>query len=64
MGTFDTIEVPMDMVSMDLVGPLAATSHGNRYLLTFIDHATRWVEAVPIRDQISKTILSHILSLG
>jgi hypothetical protein len=30
----------LDLVSLDVVGPLPVTNKGNRYLLTFIDHWT------------------------
>jgi hypothetical protein len=37
----------LDVVSLD-VGPLPTTEKGNKYLLTFIDHFTRFCEAIPI----------------
>jgi hypothetical protein len=37
----------LDVVSLDVVGPLPVTEDGNRYLLTFIDHFTRFCEAIP-----------------
>ena len=43
---------PFEMISADIVGPLKATSRGNRYILVVIDHATRYLEAksIPIAD--------------
>jgi hypothetical protein len=32
----------LDIVSLDIVGPLPITERGNRYLLTFVDHFTRF----------------------
>jgi len=41
----------LDIVSLDIVGPLPVTEKGNKYLLTFIDHFTRFCEAIPIVRQ-------------
>jgi len=37
----------LDVVSLDIVGPLPVTERGNKYLLTFVDHFTRFCEAIP-----------------
>ena len=44
------------VVSLDIVGPLPVTERGNRYLLTFVDHITRFCEAVPIVKQDTEII--------
>ena len=36
---------------MDIMGPLACTASGKRYVLVATDLFTRWVEAVPLADQ-------------
>ena len=38
----------LDVVSLDIVGPLPVTERGNKYLLTFINYFTRFCEAIPI----------------
>ena len=45
-----TMEVsePFGRVSVDIVGPLPITTSGNRYVLCFSDHCTRWPILVPI----------------
>jgi hypothetical protein len=46
----------LDVVSLDIVGPLPITEQGNRYLLTFVDHFTRFCEAIPIAKQDTEAI--------
>ena len=41
---------------MDVVGPLPITVKGNKYLLTFIYHFTRFCVAIPIARQDTETI--------
>jgi len=36
---------------MDITGPYLKTPRGNKYLLTFVCHLTKYVEAFPIPDQ-------------
>lgn len=38
---------PMEFVAMDIVGPLPQQGP-YRFILTMVDHATRWLEAVPL----------------
>ena len=39
---------PRQMVFVDVVGPLPSCRSGLRYLLTMIDAASKWLEAVPL----------------
>ena len=41
------IKEPFAFVSADFVGPLPRTPRGNRYILNFIDHSTKYVESFP-----------------
>ena len=41
---------------MNIVGPLLRTQHGNRYILTVVDHFTKHVEAYALKDQEAVTI--------
>jgi transposase InsO family protein len=46
----------LDVVSLDVVGPFPVTENGNKYLLTFVDHFTRFCEAIPIPTQETEVV--------
>jgi hypothetical protein len=50
MGTLTSVRAgfPFQRRPIDFVGPLAASSKGNKYILTVKDCFTRWIEAFPI----------------
>lgn len=52
-----------DYVHLDIVGPMSP-SRGYRYCLTLIDRFSRWLEAVPIVDITSRTIIKAFFELG
>lgn len=39
---------PFEVISVDMVGPLPRTSRGHKYMLTCIDHLSRYAEVVPM----------------
>ena len=56
-GHFDSPDLPMEFICMDLVGPIhPPSSRGNRYVLTVIDMLTGFTMAVSIRNKNAKTI--------
>ena len=45
------IENPFHRVAVDLIGPMVPKSDkGNRYILTLVDYATRFPEAVALKS--------------
>jgi hypothetical protein len=46
---------PFECVGVDVLGPLPLSSRGYRYIIVFIDHFTRWVEAFPMRKNDAET---------
>jgi len=39
---------PWELVEVDITGPLPRTNTGKRFILVFIDHFTRWPEAIAL----------------
>ena len=61
----EKMEIPQKRFShvhVDLVGPLPMSCAGHCYLLTTIDHSTRWFEAVPLADISAETVLEAFIS--
>ncbi|KII63528.1 Retrovirus-related Pol polyprotein [Thelohanellus kitauei] len=56
---------PFEFWAVDITGPLNTTPRGNRYIVVFVDHFTKWVEAVPITDQtaeiVAEAMLNHVV---
>ncbi len=61
-------ESPFSRVIVDCVGPLPKSKSGNQYLLTIMCAATRFPEAIPLRDikapTISKALIKFFTLVG
>ena len=44
LGDVEEHKIPFEVTSIDITGPYPTTPLGNKYLLTFIDHLTKYVE--------------------
>jgi len=51
----ETPTTPFEVTSMDITGPFPETPKGIKYLLTFIDNFTKYLEAYPLKDQTTKS---------
>lgn len=56
LQVFQEVASPFERTAMDIMGPLPTSSEGNRYILVFIDHLTRYAEAIAMPDQKAETV--------
>jgi hypothetical protein len=62
VGSYPAPQRRFGWINLDIVGPLPPSS-GHRYLLTMIDRATRWPEAVPMVDATTESCVHAFLSV-
>uniref|UniRef100_A0A8C5Q8W6 Gypsy retrotransposon integrase-like protein 1 n=1 Tax=Leptobrachium leishanense TaxID=445787 RepID=A0A8C5Q8W6_9ANUR len=57
------VELPFERIGVDLVGPLEKTAAGNHHILVIADYATRYPEAIPLRNTSASTIANEFIKL-
>ena len=62
LGELPETTEPMQVTSIDICGPYPMSSRQNRYLLTFIDHFSRYPEAIPIPSQDTETVARALVT--
>ena len=63
LTSIPTIAQAFDRVKMDLIGPLPMTQQKNRHILTVIDSATEYPEAVPMRGKREMIIAENLIKV-
>jgi len=64
LGNVPLIDTPFKRIAVDIVGPIFPVSdRGNRYLLTLVDYATRYPEAVALKNVETKTLAEALVSI-
>ena len=69
LGTMPLIDEPFKRIAVDLIGPVAPVSeNGNRYILTVVDFATRYPEAVALpkieTERVAEALLDTFSRVG
>ena len=59
----EVLTVPFERVCIDIVGPLPKASRGYNYILTCVDIASRWPEAVPLTSITSKAVITQLTDI-
>ena len=57
---------PCIRVSVDITGPHPRSSRSDQYILTLVDHFSKWAEPIPLRNHIAPTVaravMTHVFS--
>jgi len=57
---------PWFRVSVDITGPHPRSSKSNQYILTLVDHFSKWAEAIPLRNHtavsVARALMTHVFS--
>ena len=58
------IGTPFKRIALDLIGPITPETHeGHRYILTVVDYATRYPEAVALKEKTTESVAEALLSI-
>lgn len=60
MGRQKTVDIPWQMVTADLMGPLPCTVKRNRYLLVVSDYFSKYSVILPLKKANSKTVANLV----
>ena len=64
LGEMSLIDTPFKRVAVDLVGPITpASERGDRYIPALVDYATRYPEAVPLKNIDNETVPEALLDM-
>ena len=63
LGTMPIIKTPFSRVAIDLIGPLPASDRGNRWVLTLVDCATRYLAAIPMKHIKTTDVAEELVSI-
>ena len=64
LGKMPLVDTPFKRVAMDLIGPIApASERGHKYILTVVDYATRYPEAIPLKAITTEAVAEALVSI-
>jgi len=53
---------PWERVSVDITGPHPKSSRGNVYILTLVDHFSKWAEAIPLPNHTAPVVARALMN--
>ena len=64
LGKVPLMDVPFKRIAMDIVGPIyPASERGKRFILTIMDYATRYPEAVALKNIEAETVAEALIEV-
>ncbi|KAL7647143.1 UNVERIFIED_CONTAM: hypothetical protein RMT77_002401 [Armadillidium vulgare] len=64
VGRMPLIDIPFKRVAVDLIGPIKpASEEGHKYILTLVDYATRYPEAVSLKSISTETVAEALVDM-
>ncbi|KAG8173919.1 hypothetical protein JTE90_012423 [Oedothorax gibbosus] len=60
---FETPSQPLQLLSLDILGPLPMSENGNRYILGAIDHFSKYCMLFALSDITAKTIATKLIEI-
>ena len=64
LGKMPLLDTPFKRVAVDIIGPIdPVTDKGNRYILTVVDYATRYPEAVPLKRITTEAVAEALVGI-
>ena len=51
-----------ERVSVDITGPHPWSSRGKQFILTLVDHFSKWAEAIPLSNHTAPTVAKALMS--
>jgi len=55
------VGAPWERLAIDITGPHPLSGKGNRFIITVIDHFTKYVFAFPVRNHEAKTVAKYLV---
>ena len=63
LGKITLIDEPFKRVALDVIGPLPMTEDSHRYVLTLVDYATRYTQAVATKEITVEAVANALVSI-
>lgn len=57
-----TVYGPMEVIAIDIMGPLPVTDNGNQYIMVVADYFSKWTEAYAIKDHTAQTVADKLVT--